>query len=298
MSTGRVVCVLGRELLVEADGGNLLRATPAGRMKIRGTREMPVAGDLVQLRSTSRGTAIVGIEPRTNVFTRTGYRGAPIPVVANLELLVVVISAAAPAPSLSMLDRFLVVGERGHLRCTVCLNKIDLVPSPPPELAVYPGIGYPLVVTSALTGQGMEDLHAALRGRVTAMVGPSGAGKSSLVNAILGSHAQQVREISAKIQRGRHTTTSSRMLPLEGGGHLVDTPGLGWLGTPPSSAAELAELFPEFRRLRERCRFGDCRHVQEPGCGVKAAVEAGSVAPHRYASFFTLAGEASSDNRG
>ena len=291
LTAGRVLCVLGKDVLVETDGC-LRRATPAGRLKIRGTREMPVAGDLVRLLTAAQGrAAIVGIEPRTTVFTRAGYHGRILPVVANVELLVVVISTSAPPPSLAALDRFLVLGEMGRVRCAVCLNKTDLADPGPPELDAYAVIGYPVVRTSALTGEGLDDLRGLLKGRISAFVGPSGTGKSSLVNAIVGSHAQEVRTVSAKIGRGRHTTTQSRLLPLEEGSFLADTPGLSWLGMPPTDRRDLATLFPELRSLQERCRFSDCSHLSEPGCAAKAAVDAGVIASHRYASFVMLSGE-------
>jgi ribosome biogenesis GTPase len=250
---------------------------------------------MVRLLTAAQGpAAIVGIEPRTTVFTRAGYHGRILPVVANVELLVVVISTSAPPLSLAVLDRFLVLGEMGRVRCAVCLNKTDLADPGPPELAelgTYAVIGYPVVRTSALTGEGLDDLHGLLKGRISAFVGPSGTGKSSLVNAIVGSHAQEVRSVSAKIGRGRHTTTQSRLLPLGEGSFLADTPGLGWLGMPPTDLRDLAVLFPELRSLQGRCRFSDCSHLSEPGCAVKAAVDAGVIASHRYASFVTLSGE-------
>lgn len=289
MTLGRVLCVLGRELLVEANGA-LLQATPAGRLKVRGSREMPVAGDLVRLRrGGSASCTVTGIEPRSTVFTRAGFRGAAVAVVANLELLVVVVSTEAPAPSLVELDRFLAMGERGRLRCAVCLNKVDLGGGPK-EIAAYPGCGYPVLYTSAVTGAGLEDLGTLLRGRLAALVGASGTGKSSLVNALLGTEAQHVREI-ARIGRGRHTTTSSRLLPLGDGGFIADTPGIGWLGMADGSPNELAKLFPEIRAAAARCRFADCAHRTEPECAVKEAVISGAIAAHRHGSYLALVEE-------
>ncbi|MBN1423300.1 ribosome small subunit-dependent GTPase A [Candidatus Fermentibacteria bacterium] len=288
MNVGRVLCVLGREVLVEEDGV-LVRATPAGRLKIRGSRELPVAGDLVRLGGHSASSrTVTGIEPRRSAFTKVDFQGKPVPVVANVERLVVVISTAEPEPSLGTLDRFLVLGERGGLRCAVCLNKVDLAQSGPDEIGVYPEIGYPVVRTSAKDRTGLEGLRALLEGRVSAFVGPSGTGKSSLINELLDTRAQEVREVSARIGRGRHTTTLSRLLPMECGGYITDTPGIGWLGMPDGSIKEIAECFPEFGPHAMRCRFTDCVHRAEPGCAVKEAVDAGLIARHRHASYLAL----------
>jgi ribosome biogenesis GTPase len=150
-----------------------------------------------------------------------------------------------------------------------------------------------VIYCCARTGEGVDELHQQLKGKISALAGPSGVGKSSLLNAVQPGLGLAVREISAASQKGRHTTTVRQLLPLEGGGYVADTPGMRSLALWDTEPEELDGYFPELAPLVAQCQFSDCNHKTEPGCAVRAAVEAGLVRPERYDSYLRLrAGEA------
>jgi ribosome biogenesis GTPase len=186
-----------------------------------------------------------------------------------------------------MLDRFLVVAEVNQIPAAICANKIDLVTAEAAEglFGLYARLSYPVVYTSAVTGQGLEALRALLRGRLSVLSGPSGAGKSSLLNALqpgLGLHARQVSQATFK---GRHTTVYAELLPLAGGGYVADTPGIRSLGLWDVEPEELDGYFVDIRPYVAGCEFSDCTHLHEPGCAVRAAVARGEIAETRYDSY-------------
>ncbi len=198
-----------------------------------------------------------------------------------------VTATASPAPIPQLIDRLLAVGEANGLPVAVVLNKIDLDPGLGLERRLR-AAGYEVFRTSARTGEGIDRLRGALMGSTSVVTGPSGAGKSSLLNAIQPGLRLRTGEISAKVGRGRQTTVGAVMVPLVGGGYLMDTPGFSEVGLWGIEPGALAECFPEMRPLIGRCRYADCRHVAEPGCGIRAAVEAGQIAADRYQSYRAL----------
>jgi ribosome biogenesis GTPase len=244
----------------------------------------------------STGT-IEFIEPRTSSLVRLDPRPQGIyqqVLLANPDQAVFVFACANPNPHLRMLDRFLVIAEKQELPAIIVANKVDLVGQEQAEtmFGFYPPIGYPLVYASARTGQGVEELRERLAGKVSALAGPSGVGKSSLLNAVQPGLGLVVREVSAAVGKGRHTTTVRELFPLEGGGYVADMPGMRSLALWDTEPEELDGYFPEIAPLVTGCQFSDCTHKSEPGCAVQAAVEAGKVRPERYDSYLRLrAGE-------
>jgi ribosome biogenesis GTPase len=208
-------------------------------------------------------------------------------IVANPDQAVFVFSCADPAPNFRVLDRFLVVAERGQIPAVICANKLDLVDtrSAREAFAVYGEIGYPVLFTSAKTGKGVGALRKALRGKTSVLSGPSGTGKTSLLNAVQPGLGLRTRAVREKTRKGHHTTVVPELLPLEGGGYVADTPGLRSVGLWDVEPEELDGYFPEIRPLVEDCAFSDCTHLHEPGCAVIAAVEAGKIDPERYDSY-------------
>jgi ribosome biogenesis GTPase len=203
---------------------------------------------------------------------------------------VFVFSCAEPSPRLRMLDRLLVGAEIKDIPIAVCANKIDLVGRQEARalFGIYAEIGYPVHYTSAVTGEGIDELRDTLRGRISGLVGPSGVGKTSLLNAMQPGLGLRVREVSQATSKGRHTTVVPQLLPLDVGGWVADTPGIRALALFDIDPEELDAYFPDIAPLVARCQFSDCTHTVEPGCAVMQAVEEGRVGCHRYESYVRL----------
>jgi ribosome biogenesis GTPase len=211
-------------------------------------------------------------------------------LLANPDQIITVFACANPEPHLRMLDRFLVLSEKLDLKAVIVINKLDLLDlaSVKQRFAVYPGLGYRIIFTSVKTGLGLEELHDALKGRISALAGPSGVGKSSLLDAIQPGLGLAIRDISDQTNKGRHTTVVREMFPLSDGGFVADLPGLRKLALWDTQPEELDGYFPELRELVMQCQFNDCTHRQEPGCAVLKAVHDGSISPLRYESYLRL----------
>jgi len=294
-STGGVYRVL-------LDSGDWLEASLRGRLKRQArTGDRVVIGDRVELALDDDGSATIEkVHPRRSEVVRKGPggRGAKV-VAANVDRLVVVAAATRPAPGQPLLDRLLAIGAANRLDTVLVFNKIDLVRQAPELrtslhhlMALYRNAGYPVLETSAVTEEGLESLRDVLREGSSAMVGPSGAGKSTLLNALEPGLHLRTGELSHKKGRGRHTTVSARLIPLDCGGLVADTPGFSDVGVWGVEARDLETCFPEFARYGDGCRFRGCSHLHEPDCAVKDALERGEVDPGRYQSYRDLVQEA------
>ncbi len=260
--------------------------------------DIVAVGDQVRISRQPDGTGMIeSVEPRARSLVRLDPRPQGMyqqVILANPDQVVFVFACAHPIPRLRMLDRFLVIAERQKLPAVIVANKIDLVGGERAEemFGFYPHIGYPVFYTCARTGEGVAELRGQLAGKVSALAGPSGVGKSSLLNAVHPGLGLAVREISAAFRKGRHATSVRQLFPLAGGGYVADTPGLRSLALWDTAPEELDGYFPELASLVEFCQFSNCTHKSEPGCAVRAAVEAGAVHPQRYESYLRLrAGE-------
>jgi len=283
---------------VQTESG-LLTCRLRGRLK-QGPRRGDIAavGDRVQVTPLADGTGrIESIEPRARSLVRLDPRPKGVyqqVILSNPDQAVFVFACANPSPHTRMLDRFLVIAEKQNIPVIIVANKLDLVNREEAEatFGYYPALGYPLIYTSAKTGEGIERLRARLAGKVSALAGPSGAGKSSLLNAIQPGLGLAVREVGEATDRGRHTTNVRQLFPLTGDGYVADTPGLRTLALWDTKPEELVGYFPEIAPLVAQCQFNDCTHSHEPGCAVRLAVESGRVRPERYDSYLRLrAGE-------
>jgi ribosome biogenesis GTPase len=259
-------------------------------------------GDEVRYIQSEGGKGlIIELLPRRNKLSRRSAVAKPLHhgahpfeqvIATNVDQVVAVIAAAQPDPKWNLLDRYLVAAEEGEIPALVCITKLDLVKGhEEPLLEVldeYQQIGYPSIMTSTFSGEGVEEFRNALRGKMSVLVGKSGVGKSALLNALQPGLGLRVKEVNQATGKGRHTTTNLEMFPLDGGGSIVDTPGTREFGLLQVED-DLALLFPEMRGLVGRCKFGlDCQHDEEPGCAIRNAVNQGQVNPRRYQSYLLL----------
>jgi ribosome biogenesis GTPase len=314
---GVVVTGTGGVWRVRTEGGETVEASLRGRLKkadmdrradggrkrdtvaaAAGTIKLAV-GDEVVLERNERDDAwaIADILPRRSQLARRSPGGGvgERVLAANVDQVVVVFAAAKPEPHPRMLDRFLVIVEANELAARIVVNKVDLVgeASAAERFADYARAGYPLHLTSVRAAIGLEPLREALNGRTSVFTGPSGVGKSSLLNGLYPGLNLRVGEISESVNKGRHTTVGGFAHPLPSidggpGGFVVDTPGLREVGFWRLDVESLASCFPEMRAPAQECRFADCAHLAEPGCGVREAVAKGAVSRARYESYVKL----------
>lgn len=281
---------------VALEDGRRVEASLRGRLKKqKRTGQRIVAGDRVQVaEAPDGGFTVEAVEPRSTQVIRHGSGRRAKVVAANVDRLVTVVAAVDPEPRPDRIDRFLVMGEADELDGVLVVNKTDLegAEAVADDLArIYEGAGYRVVRVSAADGTGMDELAEVLCAGSSVLVGPSGVGKSSLLNAIEPSLGLRTGELSRKVRRGRHTTVSARIIPLECGGLVVDTPGFGDAEPWGVDPRELERCFPEFEPYLGHCRFQDCLHDSEPDCAVRAAVEEGEIALQRYESYRALLAE-------
>ncbi len=270
-----------------------------GRLK-KGPRsgDIVAIGDRVEITRLADGSGMIeSVEARQRALVRLDPRPRGVyqqVLLANADQVVFVFACAHPRPRIRMLDRFLVIAEKGGIPAIIVANKIDLIERDKAQamFGFYPPLGYPVIYASAKSGEGVDELHHRLSGKVSGLAGPSGVGKSSLLNAIQPGLGLAVREVSQAIHKGRHTTNVRELFPLEAGGYVADTPGLRSLALWDTEPEELDGYFPEIAPLVAGCAFSDCTHLHEPDCAVRTAVKDGRVHPQRYESYLRLrAGE-------
>lgn len=285
--------------MVKTTDGREIECKIKGKFRLKGIRTTnPVAvGDNVRIDIKPDGSAyIVEIFQRKNYIIRRASnlsKEAHI-IAANLDQACLIVTLTHPVTSTTFIDRFLSTAEAYRVPATIVINKTDLLTSTDDrELLeavayLYRSIGYTVITTSATTGEGIENLRDALKGRITLLSGNSGVGKSSLINRVIPGLDLRTAEISSTHLTGMHTTTFSEMFPLPDGGWLIDTPGVKGFGTIDYDKYEVAHFFPEIFCESHHCRYGNCTHTIEPGCAVKEAVEEGRISQSRYASYLSI----------
>lgn len=259
--------------------------TLRAQRKLRRERMKPKVGDRVEMipGAGEEDGWLQAILPRRNELER--------PPVANIDQIVLVAAAAAPEADLPLMDRMLLTARRRGIEAVLAVSKCELNPEGARDiLAQYRGAGIRTIAVSAHSGENVDRLRALLRGSVHALAGQSGAGKSSLINALYGMELE-TGGLSEKIERGKNTTRRSELIPLPGGGMVLDTPGFSLLETAAFDPVELQDSYPEFEACAGQCYFRPCYHATEPGCRVRAAVEAGEVDARRHGRYVELLNE-------
>lgn len=297
--TGLVIKNTGSWYVVATDGGEPTQCKIKGNLRLKGFRcTNPVAvGDVVSIETHQDGTAwITAIEPRRNyIIRRASNLSKEFQIIAaNLDQAVLVVTLANPITNTTFIDRFLATAMAYNVPATLVINKVDLLTDAADrELLdavtyLYRSIGYPVVHTSTVTGEGIADLRLSLADKISLFSGNSGVGKSSLINRLIPDAHLRVGDVSQVHHTGMHTTTFSEMLNLPSGGRLIDTPGVKGFGTIDFEKAQVAHYFPEIFSMSGQCRFGDCTHTHEPGCAVIEAVEQHLISQSRYASYLSI----------
>jgi len=250
------------------------------RGKFKNKKQIPLVGDRVTISIDHGDKGVVEtIAPRNIELFR--------PAVANVDQSLIVFALKNPDPHLNLLDKLLILGEYVGLKSIICMNKSDIDDVQKFEhiKEIYEPIGYKVIGTSVVEGQGFEQLKEELVGKITVLAGPSGVGKSSILNTVQPGLAAKVGAISEKIKRGKHTTRHSELISLDSGGYVVDTPGFSSLDIEFIEKEKLGQCYPEIERASEGCQFNNCMHIKEPNCAVKSAVEAGEIHEERYNSY-------------
>lgn len=289
---GRVLRVQGLISLVRNDHGAEFQCATRRLLKTLSTdqRHVVAAGDIVWFRPEGANEGIIErVEPRRGIVSRTS-RGRQHVLVANVDQLIIVTSAAEPRIKPNLIDRLLVTAEKTGIRPVICINKIDLIEPADlmPLTGVYAQLGYEVLFVSAATGFGVDRLRAQLANRESVVSGQSGVGKSSLLNAVEAGLELRVQTVSEETQKGRHTTTTAELIPLSFGGYVVDTPGIRQFQLWDVIPEEVAGFFRELRPYVSRCRFPDCTHTHEADCAVKDAVADGWIDVRRYESYVQI----------
>jgi len=292
---------------VHTDTGDIVCQVRGRLKKKRLDTDLVAVGDRVRISLAEDGSgmieevaerqrALARLSPRpggrgARRWDRDGYLAEREQViVANPDQAIFVFACADPAPRLRMLDRLLVGAEVQHIPPVICANKTDLVKRREARalFGIYEEIGYPVLYTSAVDNQGIDQLRRQITGKLSVLVGPSGTGKTSLLNRLQPGLGLRVREVSQATGKGRHATVVPQLFPLDGGGWVADTPGIRALALFDVDPEELDAYFPDIAPFVTHCQFSDCTHTVEPGCAVIQAVEEGEVSEHRYESYVRL----------
>lgn len=295
---GLVIKNTGSWYSVKTDTGKVVECKIKGNFRLKGIRSTnPVAvGDNVEIALNSEGTAFITyIEERRNYIIRKSQNLSKQShiLAANVDQAFLIVTVNYPQTSTTFIDRFLASAEAYSVPVVLVFNKCDILSDDERHyqqsmIHLYETIGYECREVSATTGEGVDGLHALLKGKITLLSGNSGVGKSTLINKILPEANLRTAEISDAHNTGMHTTTFSEMLELPEGGYIIDTPGIKGFGTFNMEPEELTSYFPEIFHFSKGCKFSNCTHTHEPGCAVLKAIDDHYIAQSRYQSYLNM----------
>lgn len=293
---GRILGIYPEGIQVEANG-NLYRCQIKGSLKKdkNETKNLVAVGDFVFFEPKDGSNLIFKTEPRRSVLSRADnlLRRKEQLIAVNIDQVIITASVLSPPLKLFLLDRYIIASQKGNMDPIIVINKIDLLEKEEDKELVdicqkiYEDLGIPVLKVSVHTGEGLKELKEKMQGKSSVFSGQSGTGKSSLINAVTGS-TLKTGDVIAKTDKGSHTTSTSKLIPIEGEGFCVDTPGIRSFGVWDLAIDEIEHYFTEIKEASLRCKFQGCFHQTEPGCAVKEAIEKGEISPIRLASYFAL----------
>lgn len=302
---GLVIRNTGSWYTVAADDGSIWDCKVKGNFRLKGIRSTnPVAiGDRVEFITQPDNTALISaIDDRKNYVIRrsTNLSKQSHIIAANVDQCFLIVTLRQPETATTFIDRFLASAEAYRIPVVLIFNKVDLLDEEDRELlkgmtTLYRTIGYECCVVSAMTGEGVEELRGRLQGNITLLSGNSGVGKSTLINRLFPNLHLKTSELSDAYNTGKHTTTFSEMYPIEGGGYIIDTPGIKGFGTFDFEREEVGHFFKEIFRFSADCRFNNCTHTHEPGCAVRDAVDRHDISLSRYTSYLSMLNDKEED---
>lgn len=298
-SSGIVIKNTGNLYLVRTDDGNDVNCTVKGHFRLKGIRSTSpvVVGDRVdiELQVGEDMAYIVRIEDRKNYIVRKASKLSKHShiLAANIDLALLCVTVSSPETTTVFIDRFLATAEAYNVPVYLVFNKIDIFDEMDLDyvdalMHLYTIIGYKCIKTSVVTGEGISDIKQLVSNKVTLLAGHSGVGKSSIINELQTKMELKVGDISDYHNMGMHTTTFSEMIELDGGGFVIDTPGIKGFGTIDMDVTEVSHYFPEIFKFSDKCRFNSCMHINEPDCAVLDAIDKHYISQSRYKSYLNI----------
>ncbi len=315
-SLGRVLAILPEGIVVTCEGREYLCSLRGSLKHEKGKiKNLVAVGDFVRFEDTGSGQGtIVHVERRHSILSRADNlaRNKEQLIAVNIDQVLITASVVLPPLKSFLVDRYIIAAQKGNMQPVIVVNKIDLFASPPPEIdrsfladelalyddfmKTYRDLEFIVLAVSAETGEGIEELKQVMQGKTSVFSGQSGVGKSSLINAVTGT-SLATGSMVHRTGKGSHTTTTTHLVPLEGGGFCIDTPGIKSFGLWDLQISEIAAHFPEISALSSECKFPDCSHLNEPQCAVREAVEKGAISPLRFASYCALMASLAEEHR-